>query len=253
MIAPVNGSRRCCPATGPDTSRVSVHRPPCGEPWKNCRLCPKPSRLSSASKTALDCSETGWPLGSDQVTGQLVVVVGQPERRVQRRPAARHLELVGERLAGVAGRRAAGQRAGERAACRAERDERPDDDRDAAVVGPPVPRCSRRPSSPAWPAVTVTLNVAGLPGRERPRRGRHRAGAVELLRSYVELDRPGVGRAALLTVKITAVHVPAFGWRTSTWPKPLWSVPSSEYAATWPCGSNSVSNTAVPLRRRRSR
>ena len=45
----------------------------------------------------------------------------------------------------------------------------------------------------------------------------------------------------MLTVKITAVHVPASGLRTSTWPNPLWSVPSSEYAATCPCGSNSVS------------
>lgn len=45
----------------------------------------------------------------------------------------------------------------------------------------------------------------------------------------------------MLTVKITAVQVPAMGLCTSTCPNPLWLVPISEYAATLPCGSNSVS------------
>ena len=52
---------------------------------------------------------------------------------------------------------------------------------------------------------------------------------------------------ALLTVKITAVHVPAIGLCTSTCPNPLWAEPSSEYAATLPAGSNRVSNPTPPI------
>ena len=49
----------------------------------------------------------------------------------------------------------------------------------------------------------------------------------------------------MLTVKITAVQVPAMGLCTSTCPNPLWLVPISEYAATLPCGSRNMSRVAA--------
>ena len=48
-------------------------------------------------------------------------------------------------------------------------------------------------------------------------------------------------------MKITAVHVPAIGSCTSTCPNPLSFAPISEYAATAPVGSNSVSKATPPI------
>src|SRR5262249_5746554 len=60
----------------------------------------------------------------------------------------------------------------------------------------------------------------------------------------------GVGRkeGALRTVNSAAVQVPGIGLSPSTGPTPLWFPPISEYAATAPLGSNSVSNATPPIR-----
>ncbi len=62
-IAPLNGSLRCVPSTGPLTRSVRVHRPRAGVPRKNCIVLPK-FTAPLALTTPLDCSSTGWPLGS---------------------------------------------------------------------------------------------------------------------------------------------------------------------------------------------
>src|SRR5580700_3673279 len=73
-------------------------------------------------------------VGIDQEPFKPVVGVAKLDAEAQRRLARRDVELVSELLALVARGRAAGERAGECPARRADRDQSADDDRDAPVV-----------------------------------------------------------------------------------------------------------------------
>jgi hypothetical protein len=70
-IAPVNGSLRCDPSTGPKTSSVKVHKPAAGLPRKNCMVLPKPVKWSPASNWAVDWTSRGSPFGSTRKPSRL--------------------------------------------------------------------------------------------------------------------------------------------------------------------------------------
>ena len=130
--APLNGSLRCVPSTGPLTRSVTVHRPRAGVRRKNCIVWPKFDSVGCVDN-AVGLLVDGLAIRIDEVSGELVARICQTDAQAQRWLSARDPELIGEALACLAGRAASSEIAGERSAAGPTGNQPADRDRDASV------------------------------------------------------------------------------------------------------------------------